>query len=201
MCLILAASSFLTDRPPRDPAVATGLVVVAARPLPIGHRLTARDLARRAWPDDLAPDDALTRPDTLLGRVLATPVARGEPVTSRRVVGRDLTVGLGPDQVAAVVGVADAAAASLIRAGDRVDVLASPAEPEQSSASPASGAPPVAGTNPTVLVAGARVLAVLPGSGDPQPVSDVVIATTRAAAARVVRARAGQMLTILPRSP
>lgn len=211
VCLLLAAGSFLAGSPPRDPAAATRQVVVATRAFPIGHRLTAPDLVRRAWPDDLVPEDALTRPDALLGRVLASPVARGEPVTNRRVVGRDLTSGLGPDEVAAVVGVSDAASASLIGAGDRVDVLASPATAEptavQASAPPVSGGTPLAGTPPavgpipTVLVEGARVLAVLPGSGDFQTAPEVVIATSREAAARVVRARGLEMLTILSRSP
>ncbi len=115
-----------------------------------------------------------------------------------RVVGRDLTAGLGTDQVAAVVGVDDANAAALVRAGDRVDVLASPARTVPADSAPASSS---SSHEPVLLIKNARVLAVLPGGGRLPERSDVVVATTRAAATRLIRASSSQMFTILPCSP
>lgn len=176
-------------------------VVIAVRALPVGHRLTAQDLARRSWPAKLAPDNASARPDDLLGKLLASPVARGEPLSKARVLGRDLTSGLGAEQVAAVVGVDDPVAVALVRPGDRVDVLASAAPPDPGDPLAAAAAPAKTARDPVLVIENARVLAVLAAADRLQPRSDVVVATTREAAARLLRASSSQKLTVLPRSP
>jgi Flp pilus assembly protein CpaB len=98
-------------------------VVVAARDLPGGRPLTPSDLTRSGLPPEAVPGGAVSDPDALLGRTLAAPVRRGEPVTDVRVVGRGLLDGY-PTRVAAPVRIADAGAARLLRVGDRVDVVA-----------------------------------------------------------------------------
>ena len=68
-----------------------------------------------------------TEPDGLVedpaGRVLASSLRRGEPVTDARLVGPTLVDGL-PGLVATPVRIPDAAMAALLHVGDRVDVLA-----------------------------------------------------------------------------
>lgn len=121
-------------------------VTVAARALPAGTVLAAGDLTTVLLPPDVAPEDLLDDP---VGAALAGPVARGEPITAVRVVGRDLAGdGLaGTGRVAVPVRLPDAGAVGLLGVGDRVDVVATD---------------PQGGTSVTVA-AGVQVLA-LPGS-------------------------------------
>ena len=121
LALVLA----LRPAPPSGPpAVRTVAVLAAATDLPAGTVLAAADLTRTDLPAPLAPDGA-SRPGTeLTGRVLAAPVRRGEVLTDVRVVGPGLWSQVPPGQVAAPVRLADLAVATLLHAGDRVDVLA-----------------------------------------------------------------------------
>lgn len=115
-------------------AVLTGLQAVAPPPPPTVPVLTAaRDLAagRVLGPDDLRtarfasgtePSGGTTAAEAV-GRVLAAPLRRGEPVTDLRLVSPDLLSGY-PGLVAAPVPLPDPAVAGLLRVGDRVDLLA-----------------------------------------------------------------------------
>jgi Flp pilus assembly protein CpaB len=99
-------------------------VAVAAADLPAGTVLTAGDLTTALLPGAAAPAGATADPDELTGQVLAAPVRAGEAVTDVRVVGPGLWSQVPEGQVAAPVRLADLAVATLLRAGDRVDVLA-----------------------------------------------------------------------------
>jgi Flp pilus assembly protein CpaB len=120
-CLALA----LALRPPPAPAnePATVPVVTAADDLSPGTVLGAGDLAAVDVPAALAPAGSAADPGELAGRVLASPVRAGEVVTDVRVVGPGLWSQVPAGQVAAPVRLADLAVATLLRAGDRVDVL------------------------------------------------------------------------------
>lgn len=98
-------------------------VPVAARALPAGKVLSDEDLTTVPLHPEAVPDDLLEAP---AGRVLAGPVARGEPVTSLRVVGDALAREglLGSDRVAVPVRMPDAGAVELLRLGDLVDLVA-----------------------------------------------------------------------------
>ena len=92
-------------------------VVVAAHDLPAGLAIGPDDVrsVRRAVAD--VPDGALPDP---VGAVPSAPVAAGEPVLTTR-------VSQAPDDLLRVpVRLDDGAVASLVAAGDRVDVLAAP---------------------------------------------------------------------------
>jgi Flp pilus assembly protein CpaB len=120
----------LAMRPDRGPArepdgPPTVPVVVAGRDLPPGTVLTADVLRVVRFPATLQPRGRAPTPDGLEGRTLAAAVRAGEPITDLRVVGAGLTAQLPPGQVVAPVRLADLAVAELLRAGDRVDVLAS----------------------------------------------------------------------------
>ncbi|MGC5025203.1 SAF domain-containing protein [Tsukamurella sp. DT100] len=99
-------------------------VLVAARELGPGGRLTAEDLAVRTVPAELAPQDALAGPDDAVGRSVTGPVGAGEILTGRRVL-TDRTAGyIRPGSRLVPVSLQDAATMDLLRAGDVVDVVA-----------------------------------------------------------------------------
>lgn len=135
---LAAAASLVALRTLAPPPAATVDVLVAARDLPSGTRLDEDDLVVRAFPPDLAPRGAAT---TALGRVLAAPISRGEVVTGARVVGPGLALAQ-PGETVLPVRLPDAGMASLLRAGDEVDLVAT---------DPATGASTVVAHDVTVL--------------------------------------------------
>jgi Flp pilus assembly protein CpaB len=114
---VVAGLRTVSPEPP--PTVA---VLAAARDLPAGTVLGPGDLASVPFAAGTSPAGTVPR-EELLGRTLAAPVRRGEPLTDRRVVGPGLLDGY-PGLVAAPVPVPDPATAGLLRVGDRVDLLA-----------------------------------------------------------------------------
>jgi Flp pilus assembly protein CpaB len=102
------------------PPPATVPVPVAARDLPAGAELGPDDVVTARFAPGTAPDGLARRP---AGRVLAAPVARGEPVTEVRLVGAAMTAGR-PELVALPVRLPDAASVDLLEVGDAVDLWA-----------------------------------------------------------------------------
>ncbi|MQA32773.1 Flp pilus assembly protein CpaB [Modestobacter roseus] len=153
--------------PPAGPV--TVPVVVAAVDLPAGAVLTDGELAVARLPETAAPAGATAEPDELTGQVLASPVRAGEPVTDVRLIGPGLWSATPDGQVAAPVRLADLAVATLLRPGDRVDVLSAAADDgaEPSVEVVAADAlvlttPPPARDGPLTSDAGLLVLAVDP---------------------------------------
>ena len=183
--LLAVAALVLALRPVPEAARVpeTRLVVVAARDLPPGTLLTSTDLAVARYPPALVAQGVAGSPSDLLGRVLASPLRVGEPLTDVRLVGAGLTGTLPPGEVAAPVRLADLAVASLVRAGDRVDVLATaPDDPEAV----------VIAERALVLVASPEVS----GSGDAAPTAGLLLlAVDGATAARLAAASTQATLT------
>ena len=102
------------------PPPATEAVLVAARDLPAGAVLSARDVRTAAYAVGTAPDGLVADP---VGRALTGPVRRGEPVTTTRLVQPGL-LDEHPDLVAMPVRIPDPTTVSLLRVGDRVDLMA-----------------------------------------------------------------------------
>jgi Flp pilus assembly protein CpaB len=100
-------------------------VVVAAHDLSPGSTLTRADLSIHPLPDADVPSGALTGHATVVGRVLASAVRTGEPLTDVRLVGPADTALTTGDPAAATVPVrlADPDVADLLRPGIRVDVV------------------------------------------------------------------------------
>lgn len=175
-CAVLATVHTLA--PPAPP---TETVRVAARDLPAGTLLTARDL-------EVAPYARGTAPDGLVadgvGRTLASPLRRGEPLTDARLLTPDLMAGH-PGRVAVPVRVVDPAAVALLRVGDAVDLLS---------------ADPAAGTVATVA-RGARVVALPPEeegvSGQAAAGRVLVVALTPDEVETVTIAAVQQFLTVV----
>jgi len=182
LALVLALRS-----PPATVDPSTGAevvpVVVAATDLPAGTTLTAADLERADLPTAVAPAGAAAEPGELTGQVLAAPVRAGEAVTDVRLVGPGLWAAVPEGQVAAPVRLADLAVATLLRAGDRVDVLA---------ATGGGAAPSV-----EVVAAGALVLTAPAAATDgPADAGLLVLAVLPDTAARLAAAAAGATLTV-----
>jgi Flp pilus assembly protein CpaB len=186
-CLMLALLSAVSADPAPAPGGRTTPVVVAARRLPAGHVLARRDVVVAHWLPETRPVGAAAVPGPLLGRRLAGPVGGGEPVTPTRLIGADLAAGLSPGSVAAAVTLGDPHAADLVRAGDRIDLLAT-GKPLDTLAGPAP-----ARSRVRVLAADRLVLAVLPATTAAD--AELVLAVDRASALRITRDSATQLFT------
>jgi pilus assembly protein CpaB len=184
---VMAALSALEPRQPPTRAVWT-----AARDLSGGSPLRAADLALRRIPLPLVPAGALTDGRTVVGRLLAAPVRRGEPLTDVRLLEPSLLAALAqPGQVAVPVRVSDgAAAAALAHPGDVVDILA------------ATPLDDTAASQPRVVAAAVTVLAV-PGT-DAATGSDaglVVVAVSPTQASALASAATRSRLSLVLRRP
>ncbi|GAB2873807.1 hypothetical protein GCM10027026_25610 [Myroides odoratimimus subsp. xuanwuensis] len=102
---------------PPPPRVA---VLVAAHDLPAGVVLDSDDLVEASFSPDSVPDDLA---EGAVGRTLASPLARGEPLTDVRLVAPSLLEGY-PGLTALPVRMPDAGMVGLVEVGDRIDVLA-----------------------------------------------------------------------------
>ena len=98
-------------------------VVVAARPLAVGEVTTPAALQVLFFPRDLVPDGAATALAQVVGRPLTATLNRGEPVTTDRTRPSSVLTGQPPDLLAFHVMIADARSVSMVRPGDRVDLV------------------------------------------------------------------------------
>jgi Flp pilus assembly protein CpaB len=138
-------------------------VLTAARDLPAGAVLGSNDLVTV----DFVPGSVPTgMPREAIGRTLAAPVRRGEPITDVRLLGPALTAG-DPELTAVPVRLPDAGMVRLLEVGDRIDLIAT--DPQGSGAS--------------VVATGVPVLALPPvsaegGDASGQPGGLVVVGVT-----------------------
>lgn len=168
------------------PAPVTVPVLVAAHDLVAGVPLAGSDLEPRAVPEALVPLGSLRPGDDVVGRLLTGAVRAGETLTDVRLLGPSLVEGLGPDAVATPVRIADAGAARLVRPGDRVDVLATPATVDTAGA-------------PTRVVAREVVVVAVPDPAAPVGFGEgalLVLATSAQTAAELAAATVTSRLSI-----
>jgi pilus assembly protein CpaB len=204
--LLVCLALVLALRPPppaAGSAPATVPVVVAAADLAAGAALTTADLAVALFPAASAPAGVVTDVPQLSGAVLASPLRAGEPVTDVRVVGPGLWAAVPAGQVAAPVRLADLAVATLLRAGDRVDVLAAdsvPADPVPPDGTQAGSTP---AHTVQVVAAGALVLAAPTGAPEDDAGTDglLVLAVPPDTAGRLAAAAASATLTVTLGAP
>lgn len=102
------------------PPPPTTAVLTAGRDLPAGTVLGVDDLESTGFAPASVPSGASADP---VGRTLAAPLRRGEPVTDVRLVGPALTVA-DADLVALPIRIPDAGAVALLTVGDRIDLIA-----------------------------------------------------------------------------
>ncbi len=105
-------------------------VVTAARDLPAGHALSTEDLATAPHSWGLAAE----RRDDLVGRLLREPVTAAAPLSDSQLI-PDRSLLRQTGMVTVPLPIADLATATLLTAGDRVDVYAAgqtdPTDPER----------------------------------------------------------------------
>ncbi|GAB2970465.1 Flp pilus assembly protein CpaB [Nocardioides montaniterrae] len=111
------------------PAPARTAVTVAAHELPAGRQLEPGDLTTTDLPPGATPDGLAQAP---VGRILAAPLTRGEPVTEARLVGPRLA-DAASGTTALPVRISDPGQAALLTPGDRIDLLAT--DPQHGSTS------------------------------------------------------------------
>ena len=162
--------------PPPDTVEGLG----AARDLSSGTLLADDDLVTRAYPAELAPPDATT---TAAGRVLAAPMGRGEVLTDVRVVGPALAEAR-PGETVLPVRLPDAGMATLLRAGDEIDLVAT---------DPGTGATTVVARDVTVL---ATPTGVPDGPAGGSGGALIVVGATASEAVAIASAALAQFLTV-----
>lgn len=183
----LAAGAVAASLGVLAPNAAAGVpLLTAARDLAAGTALTVEDVRATEVPRGLVPSGALATSAAAVGRVLAAPVRRGEPLTDVRLAGADLLTEHAEGLVAVPIRIADAASAALVTAGDRVDVLAAAATP---------GGPPFAQT----VAPDAEVLAVPTAVQDAGDGALIVVAATPSVAARLAAAAVSSRLSLTVR--
>ena len=224
----LAAAAVSTALPSLAPNAPPGRrVLTFARDLAAGTSLRPTDLAPVTVPPALVPAGAIRTADEALGRLLAGPVRRGEALTDVRLLGASLLATGGVHGlVATPVRLADSASASLLHAGDHVDVLAAattdptaggatgttgaaagdparpdPADGSASAGGSSAGGSPAGGSPAATVVASHALLLAVPG-----PVGDadgalIVVAVPPPIAARLAAAAVTSRLPVTVLAP
>ncbi len=185
VCLLLAAVTYLSPAPVAA-RTETVDVVVAAHSLSAGHPIGTDDLRVAAWPSRGSPPGSFTGTAALLGRRTAGPIAAGEAITTTRLAGAGLTVGLPAGSVAVTVAVASSVA-GVVRPGDRVELLLATSNTTGSDSGSDAGTPSADGSPgaPVILARSVIVLAVLPADSGTSSDATLVIAVDEASGARL----------------
>lgn len=137
VCAALAVATALqAGAAPPPPRVR---VLTAGRDLAPGTTVTAADLAPARFAPGSVPSGVLSRAEAL-GRTTVGPVRAGEPLTDARLLSGSLLAAY-PGTVAAPVRIGDAAAAALLRVGDRVSILAADPQADEPAVTVAEGVP------------------------------------------------------------
>lgn len=185
---VLAGAQALTPE-----AAATVPVVTAAKDLRWGATVSSSDVAVTQVPAAAVPDGALTSLEDVRGRLLTSPVRRGEALTDVRLIGPSVLSE--PGLVAVGVRLADAGLAGFLRAGSVVDVLAAAAD--------AGFDRPVGPGTAEVVASAVRVLAVPGGNtstlGGSSDGALVIVAASEAQATRLAAAQSQSQLSLVLR--
>lgn len=104
--------------PPPD----TVTVWTAAHDLDGGSLLDDGDLVATRFAPGTVPDGAVRRPASVIGRTLAAPMTRGEPLTRVSTLAQGLLRGY-PGSTAVPLRITDAAVVDLLRVGDRISLV------------------------------------------------------------------------------
>ena len=143
------------------------MVLTAAHDLGAGVVLRPGDLRVAPYAPGSVPTGTLRASADAVGRTTAGPVRSGEPLTDARLLTSSLLDGY-PGLVAVPVRIGDPGAVRLLRAGDRVDLLA--ADPRGGSTAtvvgrdvPVVAIPRASQDSPGLTNGGALVVVAVPG--------------------------------------
>lgn len=121
--LLAAAAVWSVVQATAAPPPPTHGVWTAAHDLPSGTVIHGDDLTRTAYAPGSVPAAAVRSLDAVLGRTLATPLGRGEPITTAHLVGSDRLAGY-PGRAAVAVRIPDPDVATLLTPGQQVALVA-----------------------------------------------------------------------------
>jgi pilus assembly protein CpaB len=185
--------------PVREVEVAHTFIAVAARPLPMGARVTAEDVRLVAWPSRHPVPGSFTTVEDVLGRGLVSAVLENEPFTARRLASKDSGAGLPPSipsgmramsvKVNEVIGVA-----GFVVPGTRVDVLVTIRQQNDSMSRTVA-------SNVQVLTAGTRYDQEKARDGEPIPSTVVTLMVSPDDAERITLAQAEGQIMLALRNP
>lgn len=185
----------------------TAAVMTAGRDLAAGHTVTQSDIVPARWPAEAVPSGAVDNP---IGRVLASPARRGEPITDARLLGPGLLLSQ-PGTIRAAIVRLGSPTSGLVRTGDRVDVLAASGTASVATTSTSASviaddvlvlaAPPSSGSEPSGTASGFDLAGPLAAtSGDAGSMAQsLVVAVDQATALRLVAAGGSASLSVVLR--
>jgi Flp pilus assembly protein CpaB len=167
--LFAAAATWLVVQAGTTPPPASVPVWTAARDLRSGTVLAADDLVRAEFAPGTVPAAAVRSRSAVVGRTLATPLGRGEPVTTPHLAGSERLAGY-PGRSAVAVRIPDADVVSLLTPGQRVSLVATDPqggqEPETVAADAAVVAIPRPGRDAGPTALGGRLVVFAVPSGE-----------------------------------
>jgi pilus assembly protein CpaB len=199
-----AVYTAIQNMPVREVEVGSVPVVVASKTVAVGTLITTDDLRVVQWPAKSPVPGAYADPKEVVDRGVIETIAENEPVTSRKVAGREAGAGLPPVipagmramsvRVNDVVGVA-----GFVLPGTRVDVLVSVADDGDTAKRE-----PMARTvvsNTVVLTAGTRYDQEAAKDGKPERVTVVTLAVLPEDGERIALASAQGQISLALRNP
>jgi len=111
----------------------TSQILVAAKDIPLGGKISKKDMSWTSWPEDAIPHGAVTKQtspsaeDEYDGRIARTPIFEGEPIRPERLINTDkgfMAAILPKGKRAIAVSVeAETSAGGFILPGDKVDLI------------------------------------------------------------------------------
>ena len=187
--------------PVREIEVAHTYIVVSAKNLPNGSRVTDKDVKLAAWPSQSPVPGAFSTTKDVLNRGLVAAVLENEPLTESKLAPLESGAGLPPSippgmravsvRVDDVVGVA-----GFVAPGTRVDVVVTLRGQGQDETMSRT----VVG-NVLVLTAGTRIDQRQAKDGQPTPSSVVTLAVTPSDGERIALASSEGRITLALRNP
>jgi pilus assembly protein CpaB len=197
-------SNAIQRMPVREVEIGTIPVVVAAEAVPVGARLTEKQLRVIAWPARNPVPGAFSDVKAVVNRGVLATLVENEPITSYKVAGPEAGAGLPPIipagmramsvRVNEIVGVA-----GFVMPGTHVDVIVS-----VSNAGEGAQKEPMARTvvsNVLVLTAGTRYDKQDPNNAQPQATSVVTLALFPEDGERIALAQTQGQLSLALRNP
>jgi pilus assembly protein CpaB len=202
-----AAASFgvyLTIKriPVREVEIAKTFVVVAARPLPTGVRISADDVRLAAWPASSVVSGSFSAVDDVVNRGLLSAAISNEPIVEAKLAPRAAGAGLPPSipagmramsvKVNDVIGVA-----GFIDPGTRVDLVVTMRKKDETESRTVV-------SNVQVLAAGRRADQQKPKDGKPGAAATTAVVTLLVSpsdAERVALAQAEGSIMLVMRNP
>ena len=165
--------NYVQNLPAKTTTIPTKPVVVAAADLEVGAEIGRNDLRIIDWPANAVPSQAISDPNSVIGRGLVMPMIENEPFLELKLASKDAGAGLPPAippglravsvKVNEVIGVA-----GYVLPGTRVDVVATVSPTQQSKDMTSK----VILTNVQVLAAGTKIEQ---GEKDKKPVAVSVV--------------------------